>query len=142
MGHSTLAELRDAYVDAFNRGAMDELEELLHDDASYVWVAAGGSTDGREAVMGLYRKGHEAFGGKSRLTVVEGTDDQAIWWQPRCDALQAAGLQTVTMKEGKLLAINDEHAPEKLEPLVRGLEPPALDGPGICDPVRIDERQE
>ena len=118
------ARLRDAYVEAFNRGAMEDLEGLLHPEAVYRWVAAGRAEEGRKAVMKLYLQGHKAFAGRSRLSPVPGTEDQAIWWQPESEGLKPAGLQTILTREGSILEIADEHSLDKVRAAARGVSIP------------------
>jgi len=114
MDSSELQRLRDAYVAAFNAADFEALEALLHPEASYRWVAANRAEQGRTAVMALYRQGHQAFAGKSRLGAVSDTADQAIWYQPTCCALEPAGLQTLSEKDGKLFEIADLHDPAQV----------------------------
>jgi hypothetical protein len=118
------AALRDAYVKAFNAGNFKAIGELLSDEAAYRWVTAGRIERGREAVLKLYEMGHQAYQGKSRLTVVNGTDDQAIWWQPEQDEMKPAGLQTLSTAEGHITEINDEHTPVKVQAAVEHTTPP------------------
>jgi hypothetical protein len=124
MSDEMLARIRNRYVDAFNRGALDELERLLHPRVSYLWVAAGHAEEGIVKVMALYRMGHEALGGKSRLTAVAGTDDQAIWWEPTAAGLVPRGLQLLCVEEGFILQIADEHDAVKVAEASAGLTPP------------------
>jgi hypothetical protein len=116
--------VRDTYVEAFNRGDLGAIEALLHEDAVYRWVMASRAERGREAVMKLYRMGHDAYGGRSRLSAVPGTSDQAIWWEPRDTGLAAAGLQTIQVDDGAIRAISDEHSPAKVQAAAEGLTPP------------------
>ena len=119
-----LEKLRDAYVDAFNRGALDELEALLHPDAVYRWVAAGRGEQGRDRVMALYRQGHQAYRGASRLSAVPGTPDRAIWWEPVSGELVPRGLQTIRADAGLIVEIADEHDAAKVAEAARGQGPP------------------
>lgn len=119
-----LAQVRDAYVEAFNKGDFPALEAKLHPEAVYRWVTASRSEQGREAVMKLYEMGHNAYNGRSRLCAVPGTEDQAIWWEPKEEGLVAAGLQTLTVEDGLIREIADAHSPVKVAELAAGLEPP------------------
>jgi len=49
----------------------------------------------------------------------------AIWWEPKEEGLVPAGLQTITVAEGLIREIADEHAPEKVRAAAEGLKPPA-----------------
>ncbi|MBM4320947.1 MAG: hypothetical protein FJ125_13590 [Deltaproteobacteria bacterium] len=119
MQPSELQRRRDAYVDAFNRGALEELEELLHPQASYRWVAAGKSEEGRARVMALYRYGLQAFQGQSRLSAVTGSEDQAVWWEPTPEGLQPRGLQQIRLADGLIVEIADEHEATKVAEAAR-----------------------
>ncbi len=118
------AQVRDAYVEAFNSGDFDALEVKLHPEAVYRWVTASRSEQGREAVMKLYQMGHKAYNGRSRLCAVPDTEDQAIWWEPKEEGLVASGLQTITVEDGMIREIADAHSPAKIAELAAGLEPP------------------
>ncbi len=117
-------QIRDAYVRAFNASDFDELEELLHPEAVYRWVTASRAEQGREAVMKLYRMGHQAYQGRSRLSAVPGTEAQAIWWEPKEEGLVPAGLQTIKVEGGQVREIADEHSPDKVRAAAEGIEPP------------------
>lgn len=118
------ARVRDAYVEAFNKGDLAALQEKLHPEAVYRWVTASRSERGREAVMKLYEMGHKAYNGRSRLCAVPGTEDQAIWWEPKEEGLVASGLQTLAVEDGLIREIADAHSPAKIAQLAEGLEPP------------------
>jgi hypothetical protein len=119
------AQIRDAYVQAFNASDFDTLETLLHPEAVYRWVTASRAERGREAVMKLYQMGHKAYGGRSRLCAVPDTSAQAIWWEPKEEGLTAAGLQTITVDDdGLIREIADEHSPQKVTAAAEGLKPP------------------
>lgn len=108
-------KLRNAYIAAFNTGDFEALEQLLHEDAVYRWVTASRAEQGREAVLKLYRMGHEAYGGKSMLTHVEVADDMAVWWEPDGDGFKPAGVQTLRFEEGQIIEIADDHTPSKVK---------------------------
>lgn len=115
MSAMSLAQVRDAYVQAFNAGDMSALQAMLHADACYRWVAAGRVEQGRDAVMALYRQGWDAFSGASRLVAVPGEDGQAVWHMPGADGLTPAGLQELTLDEhGAILEIADEHDEQRV----------------------------
>jgi hypothetical protein len=74
--------------------------------------------------MKLYEMGHRAFQGRSRLSAVAGTTDQAIWWQPGDAGLAPTGLQTLRAADGLLAEIADSHSAERVAAAAAGATPP------------------
>jgi len=106
---ATLQSLRDQYVQLFNEGALESLALLLHPEAVYRWVGAGHEVQGRAGLLAMFRQGQEYYGGQSRLTVVAGTADQAIWWEPTAAGLAPRGLQVLRAADGLIREIADAH---------------------------------
>ena len=74
-----------------------------------IWVGAGHEVQGRAGLLAMFRQGQEYYAGQSRLTVVAGTADQAIWWEPTEAGLAPRGLQVLRAADGLIREIADAH---------------------------------